>query len=57
MKTICDNCGDTQAESALRVKLCDIPSLSDRVEPGGKVPAGECGECGALCYPEAKRVR
>lgn len=27
-----------------------IKDLASRLEPGNIVPAGECPECGALCY-------
>lgn len=47
MKTRCDNCK--------KVWEGPIPAVRDllvRVEPGSMMPAGECPECSALCYPE-----
>jgi hypothetical protein len=43
----CDNCGKQWTANALK----EIRDLNLRVEAGGVVPAGECPECGALCYP------
>jgi len=42
----CDNCGKIHTGA----KLKDIQDLSQRVDVGGEVPAGECPACGALCY-------
>ena len=47
----CDNCRtEWRADQRSRV-FPDIPGLTERVEPGGTVPAGECPACGALVYP------
>jgi hypothetical protein len=49
----CDNCGAEWSDEQLERKWPDIPDLSERTEPGYKVPSGECPDpdCGALCYP------
>jgi len=55
----CDNCEAQWSEHGLvlavstgTIKLFpDIPKLSERLEPGGIVPAFECPDCGALAYP------
>lgn len=47
MKSKCDNCGWTGADSG----MANIKDFFQRVEPGGIVPSGECPDCGALCYP------
>lgn len=44
---ICDNCGKQWNHGEME----DISDFFDRTEPGGMVPAGQCPECGALCYP------
>ena len=43
----CDNCEEVWHGTALK----DIEDLSERIEPGGVVPSGECPVCQALCYP------
>ena len=45
----CDNCGRLHNEETLE----SIRKLSERTEPGGTMPSGQCSnpECGALCYP------
>ncbi len=43
----CDNCGKTQYSINSLSKIADF---SLRTEPGNEIPAGECPECGALCY-------
>ena len=48
----CDNCGRVYgSEEELDHVFPDIPRLLDRIGPGGMVPSGECGVCGALVYP------
>jgi hypothetical protein len=47
----CDNCGKVWPAD----KLGGIEDLTQRIEPGGVVPSGECPECGALCYPVEKK--
>lgn len=47
----CGNCDKVWTANVLRYKFPAIKDLSQRVEPGGVVPAGECPECGALTYP------
>jgi hypothetical protein len=42
----CDNCSWTSTAAQLK----EINDLSERLSPGGVVPAGECPECGALAY-------
>jgi hypothetical protein len=46
----CDNCGVVW----LFCELQDMSDLTQRIDPGGEVPAGECPDdgCQALCYPE-----
>lgn len=46
MKAECGNCGQIWDET----DLAEIKDYFQRVEAGGEVPAGECPECGALCY-------
>lgn len=42
----CANCGKRWPES----KLVAPADLYERLTPGCTVPAGECPDCGALCY-------
>ena len=44
----CDNCGRTYE---CKADMDEIEDLSQRIEPGGIYPAGQCRECVALCYP------
>jgi hypothetical protein len=44
--TRCDNCGAERFDRDLQ----EVQRLGERLEPGGEVPAGECPDCGALCY-------
>ena len=54
----CDNCGRVYgSEEELDHVFPDIPRLLDRIGPGGMVPSGECGVCGALVYPAHAPVR
>ena len=54
----CDNCGQRyEREEQLQVVWPDIPGLTERLDVGGPVPAGECPECGALVYLETKPIR
>jgi hypothetical protein len=46
----CDNCERTWQPRELQRVFPDIPDLTERIEPGGTVPAGECPACGALVY-------
>lgn len=46
----CDNCRKAFAEEDLEHAFPNIPNLTERIEPGSIVPAGECPECGALVY-------
>jgi len=49
---VCDNCGKRFENSdELRFQFPHIPELSQRIEPGGTVPAGDCPWCTALVYP------
>jgi len=43
----CDDCGMRVPPDDLK----PIHDLFDRLSAGGVVPAGECPNCGALCYP------
>lgn len=43
----CDNCRN----SFVATDLKETRDYSQRVDPGGTVPSGECPDCGALCYP------
>jgi len=52
MKAKCDNCGKTFSASEL-VPLEQTPNLSERVDPDGEIPVGECPDCGALVYAQA----
>jgi hypothetical protein len=42
----CDNCRRIWAVG----ELVEPKRLSERLDPGGTVPAGECPECGAFAY-------
>lgn len=46
----CQNCGWRFMERQLKCDLEEIPNLTERLEPGGEVPIGECPECGSLAY-------
>lgn len=43
----CDNCGTVTPVAELN----ESKRLTERLDPGGTVPAGECPKCGALAYP------
>jgi hypothetical protein len=43
----CDDCGRVWPVEGLK----EPARLSERLDPGGIVPSGECPECGALAYP------
>lgn len=45
----CQNCTFTTTD---RDQLRTVADISQRVEPGEPMPAGECPECGALCHLE-----
>lgn len=47
--TECDDCGKRCRMSKIR-ELWSIHHLSERISPGGEIPAGECLRCGALTY-------
>ena len=49
-KVHCDACNKDFTVSKMRVVFPDIPHLYERLDIGGKVPAGECPVCGALVY-------
>lgn len=51
----CGICEWQGPESKLKCKLDEIHHLAQRLEPGAEVPAGECPECGGLCYLEANK--
>lgn len=42
----CDNCSVTHDILALE----PIKDVEQRLDCGSEIPAGECPECGALCY-------
>ena len=46
----CDNCNKDFSVKKMRVVFPNIPHLSERLDIGGEVPAGECPECGSLVY-------
>lgn len=46
-KARCDDCGRVTAVDDLN----EPKRLTERLDPGGTVPAGECPHCGALAYP------
>lgn len=55
---VCDNCGQRyEREGQLKVVWPDIPGLTERLDVGGIVPAGECPACGALVYLEDHPAR
>lgn len=43
----CNNCEKTWYNDEV---LLWIKGFFERTEPGNEIPAGECPECGALCY-------
>ena len=45
----CQNCDFVTQD---RDQLLPIRDIHQRVEPGERMPAGECPECGALCQLE-----
>jgi hypothetical protein len=45
---ICWNCDSRYAVN----KLDDVCDAHERLEPGEEIPAGQCPECGHLCYLE-----
>src|SRR5512147_1201426 len=47
--TRCADCGAETPEDQLAKPLCECESLTERLDPGSKVPAGEC-QCGAFAY-------
>lgn len=49
----CGNC-EAQFDTVAVVPLACIKDLDLRLEIGAEVPAGECPECGALCYLDEK---
>jgi hypothetical protein len=53
MTAACDDCDWTGPESEIKCPG-DVPRLSERLDPGGTVPAGECPKCGALAYLEER---
>ena len=52
----CDSCGWTGDESDLKIRMNNISHLVNRINTGEIVPAGECNECGALCYLPEKKI-
>jgi hypothetical protein len=46
--TECAN--DCGAERRPANELDDVCDFTERIEAGGEVPAGQCPDCGALCY-------
>jgi hypothetical protein len=47
MQHKCDNCDTLWDETS----LVPVEHLTERVDPGGIMPSGQCPECHALCYP------
>lgn len=52
-KCFCGNC-DWQGDDS---QVNPIQDIMQRIDPGGTVPAGECPECGALCYLDDTNLR
>jgi hypothetical protein len=50
----CDSCAFSTPDAA---QLNLIRNITQRVDEGGEMPAGECPHCGALCYLESDRAR
>lgn len=46
----CDACNKDFSVKKMRVVFPNIPHLSERLDIGGEVPAGECPECESLVY-------
>ena len=46
----CDNCAWIGPVSEMKVRWPNISGLTERLEPGGEVPSGECPKCYSLCY-------
>lgn len=51
----CDNCGKVHEEDEF-VPLDRCRHLFERLTPGGKVPDGECTDCGAFVYREKREI-
>jgi hypothetical protein len=47
----CDNCEKEWEDGELENPWPEMEHIGERLDPGGKVPSGECPECQALCYP------
>lgn len=50
MRVECGDCDWTGDQDDLPEGHHGIEHLSQRIDPGSEVPAGECPECGCLCY-------
>jgi len=48
MKTICNNCQKKWDSKDLAM----IDNIWERCDPGDEFPAGQCPDCGALCFIE-----
>ena len=46
----CADCGRLWPRGEFPGDIASIEDLYERLDPGSEVPAGECPECGALCY-------
>ena len=49
-KVICNNCEWEGRESEMKKTLFQINHLAERLDPGSKVPAGECPKCTCMVY-------
>jgi len=53
----CENCQRMIDAKDYLIDLARVDKLSERIEPGGVVPSGECPGCASLVYPYVKPVR
>ena len=53
----CGNCQSVFHDTHPCVGIDKIKHLTQRIDPGGVVPSGDCPECGALIYPMPRRYK